>query len=178
MPRSLVRAGAAASGLLLLLSACSPTLDWREVRPEDSGAVALFPCKPSIDSRMVQLGGARVRMSLAACRAGELTWALAYADVGDLARVAPALKELRAAASGNLAGTAGITRPLQVPGMTPQPEAQRVRIEGKRPSGEGAQVLEAGFFSRGTRVYQASVMGAALDAEAVGTFFAALKLQT
>jgi hypothetical protein len=176
MPSFMARTGVARWGLLVLLSACSPALDWREVRPEDSGALAMFPCKPSVDSRMVTLAEARVRMSLAACRAGEVTWALAFADLGDPARVAPALRELRTAVAQNLSGQAGPAVPLQVPGMTPQPEAQRIRIEGRLPGEGSPQVLEAGFFSRGTRVYQATVMGAAVDPEALGTFFAALKL--
>lgn len=160
---------------LLLLGACTPSLDWREVRPEGSGAVALFPCKPSTDARMVTLAGARVRMVLAACNAGDATWAVAHADVADAARVAPALEALRAASVANLAGTAERVGPMKVEGMTPNARAERVRVLGKLPGGE-AVTLEGGVFTRGTRVYQASVMGKSLDAEAVAVFFDNLKL--
>lgn len=165
----------AACGVLLSLCACSPSLDWREVRPEDSGAVALFPCKPSTDARMVTLAGARVRMVLAACKAADATWALAYADVADPARVSPALEALRAASRSNLGGTATVLGPMKVEGMTPNPQAERVRVRGKLPAGE-AVMLESGFFARGTRVYQSTVMGKAPDPEAVATFFDSLKL--
>jgi hypothetical protein len=160
---------------LVLLCACSPTLDWREVRPEGSGAVALFPCKPSTDTRMVTLDGAPVRMLLAACRAGDATWALAVADVGDPARVAASLTALRSATAANLGADAQRVGALQVSGMTPNPLAERYRIQGKLPGGE-AVTLEAGFFSKGTRVFQATVMGPQVSGEAVANFFDGLKL--
>jgi hypothetical protein len=161
--------------LLAMLSACSPTLDWREVRPDDSGAVALFPCKPTTDARMVTLAGSRVRMLLTACRAGDATWALAHADMADPARVTPALQALREATAGNLSGAATVSGPMAVSGMTPNPLAERVRVQGRVPGGEEVR-LEGGFFTRGTRVYQATVMGRTIDAEALAIFFDNLKL--
>ena len=47
--------------------ACSPSLDWREVRPLDSSVVALFPCKPSGQERRVLMAGQPVRLTLLAC---------------------------------------------------------------------------------------------------------------
>ena len=166
---------AAAAIALMGLCACSPTLDWREVRPEDTGVVALFPCKPTTDARMVTLEGARVRMLLTACRAGDVTWALASADTEQPARVGPALAALRTAAAANLGASAQAIGPLQVSGMTPNPQAERVRIKGKLPDG-GAVTLEAGFFAKGTWVFQATAMGAAPGTDAVATFFDNLKL--
>ena len=78
----------------VLLVACSPTLDWREVQPEGAGAQLMFPCKPSTNVRTLQLAGARIPMALHACSAGQMTFALAVADVIDAARVGPALEQL------------------------------------------------------------------------------------
>lgn len=163
--------------LLLALAACAPSLDWREVRPEDSAATAMFPCKPSTDARMVGLAGARVRMVLVACRAGDVNWALAFADVGDPSHVAQALQELRASNAGNLGGAPTVIGPMRVAGMTPNPQAERLRVQGRLPGGEPVS-LESGFFVHGTRVYQATVMGKAIDAEALAMFFDGLKLRT
>ena len=160
---------------LVLLCACSPTLDWREVRPEGSGAVALFPCKPSTDARMVTLEGFRARMVLTTCRAGDVTWALAFADVAEPERVASALTALRAATAANLGATVQPVGPMRVGGMTPSPQAQRVRMQGKLPGGERV-TLEAAFFTRGTWVFQATVMGPRLASDEVGSFFDNLKL--
>ena len=160
-----------------LLTGCAPSLDWREIQPEGSDAIAMFPCKPTTDARMVTLAGVRVRMVLAACRAGDVTWALAFADMADPAKVTLALQDLRASNAGNLSGTPAATGPMLLAGMTPNPQAERVRVQGRLPSGEAVR-LESGFFARGTRVYQATAMGKALDAEAVATFFDGLKLRT
>lgn len=172
---SVSRGRVAAALALMILCGCSPTLDWREVRPEDSGAVALFPCKPTTDARMVPLDGARVRMVLAACKAGDATWALAFADMEQPSRVTPALAALRAASVANLGAPAQSLGPMQVTGMTPNGLAERVRIKGKQPDG-GAVMLETAFFAKGTRVFQATVLGVAPSSEGVATFFDNLKL--
>ena len=54
--------------------------------------------------------------------------------------------------------------------------AERVRLAGTRPDGL-AVTLESGFYVRGTRVYQASVIGPRPDPEAVATFFESLALR-
>lgn len=161
--------------LVPTLWACTPALDWREVRPEASGAQLMLPCKPSNEARTVTLAGARVRMHVAACTAGGATWALAYADMGDPALVAPALDSLRAAVAANLAASATVLAPMKVPGMTPNAKAERLRAAGRLPGGEPVNA-ESGFFVRGTQVFQATVMGKAPAPEAVGTFFDNLKL--
>jgi hypothetical protein len=159
------------------LTGCSPTLDWREIKPDGSDAIAMFPCKPTTDARMVSLAGVRVRMVLVACRAGDANWALAFADMADPARVTQALQELRASNAGNLNGTPSVIGPLRIAGATPNPQAERVRMQGRLPGNESVS-LESGFFVRGTRVYQATVMGTSLDADAVAMFFGGLKLRT
>lgn len=142
-----------------LLPACSPALDWREVRPEGSTAVALFPCKPKSQSRQATLAGAPVRMTLLSCEAAGATFALAHADLADPARVAPALAEMAAALAANLQATEQRSAPAAVPGMTPGPGARRLEIAGRFPDGTPAQE-EAALFAHGTRVYQAAVLGA------------------
>lgn len=162
---------------LLALCGCSPELNWREVRPEGSGVVALFPCKPSVAARAVTLAGARVQMSLATCRAEHNTYALAYADAGEPARAGPALAALRSAASANLGSPALLLGPMRVPGMTPNPLAERLSISGTLPNGETVTQVSA-VFTRGTWVYQASMTGTRLSAESIATFFDSFKLPT
>jgi hypothetical protein len=160
---------------LVLYAACAPTLNWREIRPEGSGAIALFPCKPSSHVRTVRLGPTSAPMALYACTAGGVTYALAHAELGDPHMVEPALTELRASTAANLGAVAQADGALQVPGMTPNAKAGRVRMEGKLPSGEAAQAA-AGFFVKGTRVFQVTVVGPKLDAQALETYLGGLKL--
>ena len=41
----------------LVLTACAPTLNWREVRGSQAGLVASFPCKPDHHVRQVSVEG-------------------------------------------------------------------------------------------------------------------------
>lgn len=158
-----------AAAAALVLGACSPTLDWRQVRPDGSPLQALFPCKPKTHARTVALAGAQVRMSLYACTAAEHTYALSLADMGDPARVTPALRALREATVNNLDAPAPPAAALQVPGMTPNPEAVHLRVAGTLPDGTPIQQV-AGYFARGTWVHQVNVVGPNPPDEAVRSF--------
>jgi hypothetical protein len=163
------------TAVLCVLTACAPALDWREVRPAGSGATALFPCKPDSHARTLMLGTQEVRLLLYACRAGESTWALAFADVEDPARVGLALAELRAAAARNLGATDARALPLKVEGATPNPASQRVEIRGHVAGGRPV-TEQLAVFAMGTRVFQATALGETLEPEAVDTFFASLRV--
>ena len=160
--------------LCAVLAGCSPTFDWREVRPEGSGALVMLPCKPSSQTRRVRLADEVVDLTLLSCRAGGVTWALAFADVLDPARVGPALRALGEAAAGNLGAGPGEPLAVQVQGATPHPDSMRRAFSGRLPDGQPAQEQMA-VFSKGTRVFQATCVGARLPATAVETFFGGLQ---
>lgn len=164
---------ALASGALL--SACAPTLDWRDLRPEGSAMQLQFPCKPTTQRRDVPLAGVRANLALHACTAGGQTWGLAVADLGDPARVGTALSELAEAAATNLGASAPVGGVLQVPGATPNGQSRRVRLQGRSPDGTALQ-MELAVFARGTQVYQASVLGQTLAADAADGFFASMRV--
>jgi hypothetical protein len=155
---------------------CSPTLDWRDWRPAEGGVVLTLPCKPTPQTRTVQLAGQPVRLSLHACSAGGQTWALAYADVGDPTRLTAALVELRDSAARNLgAETLRPGPPLRVSGATPHAESGRWSLSGRMPDGKPVDE-ELAVFARGTWVFQATVLGAQLPPEGVTTFFESLRV--
>jgi len=147
--------------------ACTPALNWRDVRPPDSGVAALFPCKPA---------GATVPMVLMSCSAVSANFALGYAEMVDPTRATLALTELRAAATGNISGRITAQTPLAMNGMTPNALAERLTIEGQRDDGRTISE-QAAFFTKGRRVYQASIVADKIDVDAANTFFAALKLE-
>lgn len=160
--------------LAVLVGACSPTLDWRELRPQGIGAAFVLPCRPDQQSRKVRLAGAMPVLTLHVCSAGDVTWALAMADLVDPARVTPALTELGSAAVANLGATDVVTLPLVVPGATPNPASVRLTLRGQLPDGRPVEEQVA-LFAIGTRVYQATCLGARLPPQAVETFFAGLR---
>lgn len=161
--------------VVLAVAACSPVDDWREVRPAGSGALLLFPCKPTSLTRSVVLAGAPVELTLLACAAGPTTYALTHGDVVDPARVSPALQALAASAAANVGAEVAAGEPSAVPGMTPNPQARRWALRGRLPDGT-AVAEEVLTFAKGTRVFQATVIGPAPAPEAVRVFFEGVKL--
>lgn len=161
------------AGLATGMAGCTPALNWREVRL-DGGAMALFPCKPQHQTRTLALAGQPVALTLHACEAAGLRFAVAQADVQEPARVDEALAALATAQARNLQAALPAGEPAQVPGMTPSVQARRYALSGRRPDGSGVQA-QLLLFTRGTRVLQATVLDAAPDAPAVQTFMEALR---
>lgn len=164
---------AAASGVVML--ACTPALDWRDVRPEGSGVAAQFPCKPKSQTRSAMVAGVPVPMTLLSCEAGGVTFALSHADLGDPSRVTAALIEFRSALTDNLQATAVRSTAFELARMTPNPQAVRITQAGRLPDGTAVEE-RAVLFARGTRVYQAVALGVRLDEAAVGIYFESLRL--
>jgi hypothetical protein len=162
----------AALAAMSAAAACSPGLDWREFEPEGSGIVVSFPCRPDHHSRTVPLAGTAVRMEMFVCRAAATTFALIFADVADPAQVTPALVELKERMGGNIGASTTTVSVAQVPGMTPNPQAARIAASGRRPDG-GTIEQQAVVFAKGLRVYQASIVGSQLPAEAAAAFLGA-----
>lgn len=173
MPAPWICLAVAAAGF----AACTPALDWRDVAPPASHVRALFPCKPASHARNVALAGVNVEMTLYACRAEGATYALAFADLQDPARVPPALDALVAAARANLRVTQALNaQAAQVNGMTPYPRAVRFHVRGQ--SHDGRLLEEVGVvFGYGTQVMQATVLGEHLDEGAIDGFVGSLVVQ-
>jgi hypothetical protein len=151
-------------GAALMLAACSPTLDWREVRPGDAGLALMFPCKPAVQSRAEPeapasaAGTAPRALGLAVCQADELSFSLAWAEVGDPAQLGAALREMRTSLLTRLQAKGGPTQALALAGMTPSDEAVQQSFE----NAAAGQLREGrvAVFARGLRIYQLVLLGA------------------
>jgi len=175
MSPALGRRAAIALTLPVVLLACSPALDWREVRPEGTAVTALFPCRPDRHQRDVAIAGATLRMELHACDVAGSTFSLAVVDGVEPARVEPVLAALKASAAANVGGGAPRVEPFTPPGATPNPSSALVHVQGRRPDGR-AVTLHAGFFVHGVRVFQATAAGEGLPEEALQSFFGAIRV--
>ena len=160
--------------LLAALAACTPALDWRQAYLEGSGVAMLFPCRPDRHERAVRLAGVDLRIQMHSCRTANASFSLTFVDAALPAQVGALLDELRGRAVANLAGVSTV-RPFAVPGATPNDRSAQLRIEGRLADGRGV-TEHATFFVKGLRVYQATVLGEAESAEAVETFFGAIKV--
>jgi len=169
---------AAGLAALLAVSACSPTFNWRELRLDGTPLQALLPCKPESATRAVPLDGTPTELHMHSCEAGGLRFAVAWADVGDVAQVPVALAAWR---SASLQAIRVVPPPVDDSstqwGVTVAgaPAVQGVSAQGQDPQGQPVQT-RAAYFAQGTQVYQAAVYGAKLSDEAVDGFFAGLRL--
>lgn len=68
-------------GLLLSVSACSPTLDWRAVRADDLLYEALYPGKPSRAEKAVMFDGQKLTMTIEASRVENSLYAVGVINV-------------------------------------------------------------------------------------------------
>jgi hypothetical protein len=157
-----------------LLWGCAPELNWREWRTPEAGLTQLFPCKPVRQQRKIDLAGRPVTMVLQVCDVGDVTWALAHAELEDPSAVGPALQALAASAHDNLSAPPSLALPASVQGATPQSGAGRYRFQGTRRDG---RALEAALLvaARGTLVVQATALGARLADDTIETFLGSVR---
>ena len=158
---------------LLLLQGCSPALDWRETNVSGGAVSTMFPCRPENRVRQVPLAGAKFEMHLSSCTASGSNFAVSHVDVGDPALVQAVLAQLQAIAIGNIGG-ASPAAPFKIAGLNANEAANRLSMSGTRADGSDIQA-QAVFFSHGSVVYQATVVGARLDPDAADTFLLALR---
>jgi len=154
---------------VLPLTACSPGLDWREVRPEGADVLVMFPCKPTISAHP-PTRAEPVAMGLAQCEAAGQSFALSWAEVDDPAQLTAVLRQMRESLASKMSARRSEPYALQVPGMTPNIEAKQQSLIGAQ---EQAQVA---VFTRGRRVYQAVMLGARPSAAAWDAFVNSLRL--
>ncbi|MGS0753880.1 hypothetical protein ACVBEH_03475 [Roseateles sp. GG27B] len=88
--------------------------------------------------------------------------------------MSPAMRQMRASLFIKLAAQPTPPQPLQVPGMTPNPETGVYRLEGF--AAAGAQKVQVAIFTRGLWVYQAVMLGDKRDDAAWSNFVDSIKL--
>lgn len=164
--------------LAAVASACSPTFNWREVRAEGVPLLALMPCKPESAVRSVPLGGTPTALHMQSCDAGGLTFAVAWAELGDAARAPEALAQWRAAALAAIRVDASLALdpktqwPAKVHGAA---VANGLAAQGSTHDNRPVQ-MRAVYFSRGSQIFQGALYGAQLPEAEVTTFFDGLRL--
>jgi len=151
------------------LAACSPTLDWRSVALPDTQLVTELPCKPGRFQRDVTVAGMRLKLFMLSCEAGGVTYGVSTAEVGDPARVDAVLLALRDSAAAAIRSSGAVPGALNLRGVTPFSGNSSATLHGQRPDGERIEE-SIRVFARGTRVFQASAVGIALPAAALGPF--------
>lgn len=142
----------------LLLGACTPALNWREVQL--GRLSALLPCKPDAASRRVNLGGLTLPMEMVGCEAGGALYAISRLQADDPTQAALVLALLRKASRDKLAQAAVHPMPNSGDAMT----SLDVQVDGR---GADGRQLQARFkwLLAGQEVYQLAAYAEHLGAE-------------
>jgi len=167
--------------------ACTPPMNWREVRPSSTRLQALMPCKPDEAVRSVNLlDGSPVQMHLAGCDAGGATFIIGWADVsrGRLGAMLGAWQDSTLTLAGVASGPDAPAGTRFVPAGTLElPQAVRLQATGLSPDG-GVLPLDAAWFadSGGPGALEGQALFAAIyrapsEPAAATSFFSGLRLR-
>jgi hypothetical protein len=174
------------TALILMLCACTPTLNWREVRLEsDDGSTlkAALPCKPDSATRKQQLAGIQIDLSMMGCKtadsSNDITFTLSRIPIANALDSPKVLAAWQAAAVSNLGAKAAPLVTAAVSGAGVWPPAAKVTLSGA--ATQAHMLWFAKQTATGVTLYQAAVYGKqpSKDAmtEATMTFFESLQLQ-
>lgn len=134
--------------MAMTVAACSPALNWREVRMDKAPLRVLLPCKPDRAEREVDMGGRRVALQMLGCDADGATFAVSHAHVprADTPVAAQLLDGWKQAVLTHVQATDVHARPWTLPGGWTAPQSLRLQAQGRRADGS-AVTLQAAWFA-------------------------------
>jgi hypothetical protein len=163
----------------LALAACTPRLDWREVRGADARFVVLLPAKPASHTRPVNLDGMQINMTMTAAEVDGVTFAIGSASLADRGKANAALQAMKTALIRNIGGT--LRREKALPAGADTPATVEIEAVGPASAATGGRprLLVARFMAKDERIYQVLAVGPepAMTREALDTFFDSFKLR-
>ena len=158
-----------------VLTACNPTFNWRDVRPDGTRLALLMPCKPDKAQRTVPMASRPTEMNLLSCDAGGITFAVSTADVNDAAQTGTVLAQWQTATLTNIKTASPVTRnAFKLPGLASG--AVMVNAAGQRADGRVVS-SQAVYFAQDSRVFQAVMYADAIPPDVADTFFSGLKFE-
>lgn len=164
--------------LAAALQACSPALNWREVRFEGSGPLRmLLPCKPDRAERPLTMAGHAVALQMIGCDADGATFAVSQVHAADGAAARILLDGWKAAVLAHVRAEAVQTRAWDAPGNWAGGRGQRVHATAHDATGQPL-VLEAVWFgvprAEGVDLFHAVMFSPRSRTETADTFFAGM----
>lgn len=157
------------------LSACSPALNWRDVRPEGTSLVGLLPCKPDHGVKVLPTGDAPVTITMMGCDANGATFTLAHVAVQDTSDAAIVMTRWQTATLSTLRAQTLSVLPFILKGSSAQPGAVQVRALGTRPDGKPVS-LQAVWFAVAGQVFQVAMYADQAQPEVAEAYFSGLRL--
>ena len=162
----------------LALVACSPSFNWREVRPENTRLHLLLPCKPDKAQKVVPLGGQATTLSMLGCDAGGATFAVAVAELGNAADAGSVLALWQDLTLANMKAEPDSRQLIahKVSGASLSAPVVRVQAQGRRADGSAVSG-QAAYFAQGPQVFQVVMYAPKIAPDVAETFFSSLKFE-
>ena len=156
---------------LLMLAACSPKFNWRDIRDTEAAYRVQMPDKPASMRRPVQLGSLTVNMRLSAAQVDGVRFAVGAAELPDARQAQASLAVIRDNLVRNMGGqlrsqSSSVSRSGGTLSFIEQFQARSNTL-----------TMQAKLVAHGTWVYEVLVAGppTALNQEAVDTFLASFE---
>jgi hypothetical protein len=92
------------AAIFIASTGCSPNFNWREVQGTEPSYTVLLPAKPSSHSRVVDLDGLKVTMTMTAAETDDINFAVACIKVDDESQRHAALLTMQKAMLQNIHG--------------------------------------------------------------------------
>lgn len=171
--------------LFLLVSACTPALNWRNVQLESlngSTLKATLPCKPDHATRKQQLADFQVDLSMTGCLSNDMTFTLSRIPLRNPLDAPKVMAAWQARAAANVDAKPTPMVAASVSGAGAWPPASRVTLIGAKT--QAHMLWFAQQTAAGVTLYQAALYAKqpnntnnAPSNEAITTFFESLQLQ-
>lgn len=121
---------------VLGLSACQPSLNWRNVQMPETTLSFELPCKPDKTTKPVSMAGQTLELSVVGCEAGDAVWAVMSAKLSADADRTELLKGWRQATLQNMRANQIEDETWMPARMTALPGALRLKAIGTTAKGE------------------------------------------
>ncbi len=163
-----------------LLAACSPSYNWRDYSSQDAPFRVMFPDKPAVHKRKIDIDGMPVEMTMTAVDVDGTTYAVGSAEAPDAAKAQAALSAMKTALVRNIGAT--VTSEKVTAGATAgsagSTQRSSIDIEAAGVQNGTPMKLVGHFESRDKRFYQVIVMGKekAMSQERTDQFISSFKL--
>ena len=166
--------------LASVLSACSPKFDWRDYRSPDAQFTALFPGKPAVLTREIDLDGKKVSLTMTASEVDGNTFAIGSAVLDSAEQAKAALPAMQTALLKNITGSVRSEKSASAASSTAASSHQRSSLSVEATgTQQGKPVLLVGrFVAQDKRIFQIIILGEEnkLSRETIDTFMDSVKL--
>ncbi|MDB5962436.1 MAG: hypothetical protein JWP59_3730 [Massilia sp.] len=175
--QNFLRSSLAAIGALALI-ACSGSHNWRDYSSPDAPYRVMFPDKPSVHKRSIDLDGMKVEMTMTAVDDNGTIYAVGSAEAPDANRASAALGAMKTALVRNIGATV-TSEKARASSSTSTGQQSAIDVEASGTQNGTPMKLVGHFEARDTRFYQVIVMGKdkAMPKEQVEQFISSFKLQ-